>query len=120
MPNHTKKLSMKTASSPMPASASSYQSDSCFASAERGYAAAARAIAPRKAMTVSQWADKERRLSSKACPDLPEDARATVLLVIASARNEWIRSTAKLVTAEVQAMADDGDDDEEFEEDAAQ
>ena len=46
--------------------------------------------------------------------------RATVLLVIASARNEWIRSTAKLVTAEVQAMADDGDDDEEFEEDAAQ
>ena len=56
---------MKTASSPMPASASSYQSDSCFASADRGYAAAARAIAPRKAMTVSQWADKERRLSSK-------------------------------------------------------
>ena len=101
---------MKTASSPMPASASSYQSDGCFASAERGYAAAARAIAPRKAMTVSQWADKERRLSSKACPDLPEDARATVLLVIASARNEWIRSTAKLVTVAVEEMVDDGID----------
>ena len=56
---------MKTASSPMPESASSYQPDSGFASADRGYAAAARAVAPRKAMTVSQWADKERRLSSK-------------------------------------------------------
>lgn len=47
----------------------------------------------------------------KACPDLPEDARATVLQVIASARNEWIRSTAKMVADEVQGMAE-GDDDE--------
>jgi len=29
------------------------------------YAAIARALAPRQALTVSQWADKERRLSSK-------------------------------------------------------
>lgn len=34
----------------------------------------------------------------KACPDLPEPARLTVLQVIASARNEWIRATAQLVT----------------------
>lgn len=53
----------------------------------------------------------------KACPDLPEDARAVVLKVIASARNEWIRSTAKLVADEVQSMAagdGDGDDDSEL------
>lgn len=58
----------------------------------------------------------------KACPDLPEDARATVLQVIASARNEWIRSTAKLVADEVQGMVD-ADEDEfeaEFKEGAAQ
>ena len=49
----------------------------------------------------------------KACPDLPEDARSTVLQVIASARNEWIRSTAKLVADEVQAMVDDDLDDQD-------
>lgn len=36
-----------------------------FASTARGQAAAARAIAPRQAITVSQWSDAERRLSSK-------------------------------------------------------
>lgn len=36
-----------------------------FASAARGYAAFARAVAPRKPLTVSQWADLERHLSSK-------------------------------------------------------
>ena len=33
----------------------------------------------------------------KACPDLPEEARTVILRVIADARNEWIRSTSKLV-----------------------
>lgn len=33
----------------------------------------------------------------KACPDLPDEARTTIMTVIASARNEWIRSTAQLV-----------------------
>lgn len=47
----------------------------------------------------------------KACPDLPEDARTTVMQVIASARNEWIRSTAKLVTEQVQAMVEAEDDE---------
>lgn len=40
-------------------------SESYFASAARGRAACARAMEPRKAQTVSQWADAERRLSSK-------------------------------------------------------
>ena len=48
----------------------------------------------------------------KACPTLPDDAKATVMQVIASARNEWIRSTSKLVSDAVDAMAaeDEGDD----------
>lgn len=46
----------------------------------------------------------------KACPDLPDEAKAAVLTVIASARNEWIRSTSRLVCDEVDAMADSDDD----------
>lgn len=38
---------------------------SCFATADHGLRALARALAPRKPLTVSQWADLERRLSSK-------------------------------------------------------
>jgi len=50
----------------------------------------------------------------KACPDMPEDARTTVLAVMANARNEWIRATAKLVAEDIDAMlqaADDEDDE---------
>lgn len=46
----------------------------------------------------------------KACPDLPEEAKAAVMQVLASARNEWIRSTARLVTEQVDAMAQADDD----------
>ena len=46
----------------------------------------------------------------KACPTLPDDAKATVMQVVASARNEWIRSTSKLVNEAVDAMEDDGED----------
>ena len=41
---------------------------------------------------------------AKSCPDLPEEAKTAVLTVIADARNEWIRSTAKLVDEAVDAM----------------
>lgn len=41
----------------------------------------------------------------KACPDLPEEARQVILRVIADARNEWIRATARLVTSAVEGMA---------------
>jgi len=45
----------------------------------------------------------------KACPKLPDDAKATVMQVIASARNEWIRATANLVSEQLDELA--GDDD---------
>lgn len=48
----------------------------------------------------------------KACPDLPEDARFTVLRVLADARNEWIRVTSKLIGERVAAMAEAPDEDE--------
>lgn len=41
------------------------QLDGYFASNSDGYKAFARAVAPRKPLTVSQWADAHRRLSSK-------------------------------------------------------
>nr|DAE54011.1 MAG TPA: terminase [Caudoviricetes sp.] len=51
----------------------------------------------------------------KACPDLPEDARVVVLRTLANARNEWIRSTAKLISDKMDQMADaldEGEDDD--------
>ena len=51
----------------------------------------------------------------KACPDLPEDARQVILRMIADARNEWIRSTAKLISDKMDQMADaldEGEDDD--------
>lgn len=48
--------------------------------------------------------DQFEGLLSKACPDLPEEARTIVLAVMASARNEWIRSTAKLVDDQLTEM----------------
>lgn len=43
----------------------------------------------------------------KACPDLQDEVKTTVLQVIASARNEWIRSTERLVADSVDAMLAD-------------
>nr|HRL99279.1 hypothetical protein [Acidovorax sp.] len=48
---------------------------------------------------------------AKSCPDLPEDAKTAVLTVIADARNEWIKSTARLVDAAVDEMLADSDHD---------
>ena len=45
----------------------------------------------------------------KACPDLPDAARETIMTVIAGARNEWVRATEKLV---VQRLDEDDQDDE--------
>lgn len=53
--------------------------------------------------------DQLEGVLKKACPDLPEEAKAAVLQVIANARNEWIRGTERLVADSVDAMlADDG------------
>lgn len=51
----------------------------------------------------------------KVCPDLPDAAREQVMVVIAGARNEWVRSTEKLVIQKVVGT----DDEEETAEDAA-
>lgn len=49
----------------------------------------------------------------KACPDLPDEARTTIMTVIASARNEWIRSTAQLVDRSLdELLAQQADDDQ--------
>jgi phage terminase Nu1 subunit (DNA packaging protein) len=53
-------------------------------------------------------------LLRKACPDLPAEAREAIDRTIASARNEWIKSTAELALAWLDALAaveaDDGED----------
>ena len=51
---------------------------------------------------------------AKSCPDLAEEAKTAVLTVIADARNEWIRATAKLVDEAVDAMlaTDEGEDED--------
>ncbi len=52
----------------------------------------------------------------KACPDLPEAARVAVQQVIASARNEWIRSTASLIEAQLDEPDDVADEHDAFDE----
>jgi hypothetical protein len=47
----------------------------------------------------------------KSCPDIDDEVMTVVMRVVNSARNEWIRSTVKLVTAEVETMVDDEEDE---------
>ena len=47
----------------------------------------------------------------KACPALPDDARAVITQVIASARNEWLRATHRLVVEDLQPATDADHDD---------
>lgn len=61
--------------------------------------------------------DQFEGLLSKACPDLPEEVRTIVQAVMASARNEWIRSTAKLVEDQLTEMLADATDIDELLED---
>jgi len=49
----------------------------------------------------------------KTCPDLPEEAVATVQKVIVGARNEWIRSASKLVSDDLDSLEQSPDDDED-------
>lgn len=41
-----------------------------------------------------------------ACPDLPSEARDAIARTLASARNEWIRSTAELAVRRLDELAD--------------
>lgn len=47
----------------------------------------------------------------KSCPGIDEDVMTIVLRVMASARNEWIRSTIKIVTDKIEEMVDDNEGD---------
>ena len=72
------------------------------------------------AMASSAVVDRFEQLEGalkKACPDLPEEAKATIQQVIANARNEWIRATETLIVAALDRLAaswdeDDGDEDD--------
>lgn len=48
----------------------------------------------------------------KACPDLPAEARDAVMRTIASARNEWIRSTEELVVRRIADLTEPLYDDD--------
>lgn len=50
----------------------------------------------------------------KSCPDIDDEVMTVVMRVVAGARNEWIRSTAKLVADAVETMVDEDDDVDEF------
>lgn len=54
--------------------------------------------------------DQLPSLLKKACPDLPADARDQISKVIASARNEWIRTTADLVVQRLDELTADLDE----------
>lgn len=47
----------------------------------------------------------------KSCPGIDEDVMTIVLRVMANARNEWIRSTMKIVTDKIEEMVDDNEGD---------
>ena len=55
-------------------------------------------------------------LLAKVAPDLPEDAKQALLELVAKARNEWAKSTAQLVKADLdelareQGLAEDAED----------
>ena len=44
---------------------------------------------------------------AKSCPDLPDDAKTAVMSVLASARNQWIKSTSQLISKQLEELAED-------------
>jgi phage terminase Nu1 subunit (DNA packaging protein) len=46
----------------------------------------------------------------KSCPQIDDEVMATVLAVVSAARNEWIRSTARLVDDTLDSMVGEADD----------
>ena len=56
---------------------------------------------------VAQRFDHLPGLVRKACPDLPPQVTDVVMTVLASARNEWVRQTAELVTAAITTVEED-------------
>lgn len=67
-------------------------------------------------MAASSVVDRFDQLEGalrKACPDLPDEAKTTLQQVIASARNEWIRSTERTVFDRIDSMLTDPDNDDQ-------
>jgi phage terminase Nu1 subunit (DNA packaging protein) len=50
----------------------------------------------------------------KSCPGIDEDVMNAVMTTVASARNQWIKSTARLVSEVLESM-DDGEDADDIE-----
>lgn len=46
----------------------------------------------------------------KSCPDISDDVMLVVLGVVAAARNEWLRSTARLVDQSIDALMDEAEE----------
>ena len=67
-------------------------------------------LAQASGAVVAQFDQMEGRLA-KACPDLPEAAKLTVLNTLAAARNVWIAETAELVKQQIEANVDDEGDE---------
>jgi phage terminase Nu1 subunit (DNA packaging protein) len=65
------------------------------------------------ALASSSVADRFDQIEGalrKALPDVDDIVMTTVLAVVTSARNEWVRATSRLVDAAVDDMADQDDD----------
>ena len=67
------------------------------------YAAIARALAPRKALTVSQWSDKNRRLSSKGSAMAGQWVTATAVTTAVKSTTAATKEAAKAQAAAVKA-----------------
>jgi len=48
----------------------------------------------------------------KSCPDISDDVMMVVLGVLAAARNEWLRSTARLVDQSIDTLQNDAEEDD--------
>ncbi len=62
---------------------------------------------------VAAQLDQVPALLRRKCPGLPADVRAALVAHLTVARNEWVRATAALVTAELEALAEQEDADDE-------
>lgn len=58
-------------------------------------------VLARASQAVAERFDHLPGQLKKACPDLPPDALQQILSVVATARNDWVRETAELVSAQV-------------------
>lgn len=53
----------------------------------------------------------------KTCPEIDEDVMTAVLQVVASARNQWVKSTSSLIDAALDSMVDDEPAPDDFQDD---